>query len=175
MSNPATHSLLDAFRRQKESCETLLAQLSGDELHWSVAPGINSPATIANHVAGSMRSRFTDFLTADGEKDWRNREGEFDTTALTRDELMRRWNEAWGVLFEQVGALTDADLSREITIRGEPHTVARALCRALDHYAHHAGQLVLITRVIKGDAYEFMTIPPGGSAAFNETMRERFG
>lgn len=168
-------AFLSAFRHQKEVCEKLLTRLSDDELHRSIAPGINSASAIVNHVAGSMRSRFTDFLTSDGEKAWRGRESEFHADGITRDELTKRWDEAWGVLFDQLERLCDTDLAREVTIRGEMHTVARALCRALDHYGHHTGQLVLITRIIKGVNYEFLTIPPGGSDAFNEKMRERFG
>lgn len=178
--HPNAAAALAAFRagfaKQRDLAEKALAQLDGREIHQRPLAGANTPAQIVNHLAGNLASRFTDLLTTDGEKPWRDRDAEFDDAPrLDRDELMARWARGWDTLDAAVGALAPADLARTITIRAEPHTVAMALARSLDHTAYHAGQLVLLAKAIKGEAWRTITVPPGGSKAHNAAMRERFG
>jgi hypothetical protein len=171
----------EAFRSQKTLIERAVAQLSGDQLHEAIAPGTNSIAVILVHMAGSMRSRFTDWLTTDGEKPWRNREGEFDAAAaraLSREEIMSRWESAWAILFGALDALAPVDSERTITIRAEPHTIPLAIERQVSHYGYHAGQVVLIAKILTqraGRDWQHLSIPPGQTDAFNDRMRERHG
>lgn len=165
------------FERQKAFAEHAFGQL--DDAGFFAAPGegLNSVAVIAQHVAGNLVSRFTDFLTADGEKAWRDRESEFappEPTPAGRAALMERWEAAWAVLFAQLDALGPEDLSREVTIRGVPHAVHAAIARAIDHYAFHVGQINVIARLRVGtDNWEWFTLPPGGTAAFNASLGHR--
>ncbi|MFG0285593.1 MAG: DUF1572 family protein [Phycisphaerales bacterium JB039] len=169
------------FRSQKSLIERAAAQLDDAQLHEPVAPETNPVSVILLHVAGSMRSRFTDWLTTDGEKPWRNREGEFDLAAaraLSRDEIMSRWEASWRVLLEALAALSPADVDRTVRIRGEGHSVAEAIERQVSHYGYHAGQIVLIARILvqrSGGTWEHLSIPPGQTEAFNRAMRSRHG
>jgi hypothetical protein len=127
-------------------------------------------------MAGNMRSRWTDWLTTDGEKPDRNREGEFADEGESRADLMARLNAGWDLIDACLQALTPADLTRTITIRGEPHSVPLAVERQIAHYAYHAGQIHLIARIVHGpEGWKWHTVAPGGSAAFNRAMSERFG
>ena len=179
MSDPhaaALEALRTGFAKQRAMAEKALGQLDERQIHQRPLAGASTPAQIVNHLAGNLASRFTDFLTTDGEKPWRDRYAEFDDApGLERDELMARWARGWSTLEAAVGGLAPADLSRTITIRAEPHTVAQALSRALDHTAYHTGQVVLLAKAIKGEAWQTITVPPGGSKAHNEAMRGRFG
>ncbi|MCB9377786.1 MAG: DUF1572 family protein [Holophagales bacterium] len=168
----AVEAIEAEFRSYRKLCEKTFGQLSDEELVWIPGAGENSVATIAWHVGGNLRSRFTDFLTSDGEKPWRDREGEFVARTGAREELLTIWHEGWRVLEGALAALSDADLDREVAIRSEPHSVRRALLRSLAHTAYHAGQIVLLGRHLKGGDWRFLTIPPGGTEAFN---RERTG
>lgn len=156
---------IDAFRKifidQKNRAQRALAQLTTDELHQSIAPGINPIAVIVKHLQGNMRSRWTDFLTTDGEKPWRQRDDEFVDDNVDHAEVMRRFNDGWSTVFAALDALSDADLSRTVHIRGEPHTVTLAMLRQVDHYAYHIGQIVTFARIIKGDQWRHLSIPPG--------------
>lgn len=170
-----------AFAAQRSLMEAAVAQLSDEQLHEPVAPGANPVAVILLHIAGSMRSRFTDWLTSDGEKPWRNRESEFDpgaARALSREEILSRWASAWAILFSAVDGLEEADLSRTVVIRGEAHSVPQTIERQVSHYGYHAGQIVLISRIIverSGGAWRHLSIPPGQSDRFNAEMRARHG
>jgi uncharacterized damage-inducible protein DinB len=166
---------IDTFRKQKQTMEDAVAQLSDDELHRSVAPGVNSVAIIMNHVAGSMRSRWTDFWTTDGEKPDRDRDSEFAARDEPRDAMMARWNAAWATLLGVIEAMQPEDLRRSVTIRGEVHTVPLAICRAMEHYGYHRGQVLMLARVVKGADWKWLTIAPGKTGEFNRAMREKHG
>ncbi len=127
----------------------------------------NSLTTIAWHVAGNLRSRFTNFLTEDGEKSWRNREDEFAARSASRDELRAYWNAGWSALLEALEPLVDNDLHRSVTIRGQPLRVHDALHRSLAHVSYHVGQIVYLAHAHRGAAWEYLSIPPGGTAAYN--------
>ncbi len=158
------------FRKTKSSADAAIAQLSDDELHVRINPLQNSIAVIMQHVAGNMISRWTDFLATDGEKPTRDREREFVEKHLPRAELAAYWERGWSTLFAALDLLTDADLDRTIHIRGEPHSVFQAINRQTAHYNLHLGQIMLIAKHLRGDTWKYLTIPPGGSAAFNEKM-----
>ena len=147
-----------------------LPQLADEELHFQLSPVQNSVAAILQHVAGNLASRFTDFRTSDGEKPWRDREAEFADRRLPRPDLMALWAAGWNTLFNALAPLTDEDLSRVVTIRNEPHTVFQALLRQSTHYAWHAAQIALIAKHLRQHDWQYLTIPPGGSTAFNQKM-----
>jgi hypothetical protein len=161
----------DQFRKQKQLAERALAQLPDEDLFARASEEENSAAILVKHIAGNLRSRWTDFLTTDGEKPDRNRDGEFETGAPdTRESLMRAWDAGWRLLFEQLGALAPEDLLRVVTVRGEPHTVIQAINRQLTHQTTHVGQIVLIAKARRGAAWQTLSIPRGESAAFNAAM-----
>jgi hypothetical protein len=147
------------YDRYKGYAERTFEQLAIDELGRVLAPDGNSVATLVWHVAGNLKSRFTDFLTTDGEKPWRARESEFDERTVTHDELRRTWDEGWSVLFATLGALADADLARRVTIRGESLAVSEALHRSLAHTASHVGQIVLLGKTLRAAGWKTLTIP----------------
>jgi uncharacterized damage-inducible protein DinB len=142
-----------------------LAQLSDEEFFRAPNdPESNSIAVIVKHLAGNMRSRFTDFLSSDGEKPWRHRDQEFELTAgATRQQLMQAWEAGWKTVFEAVGTLAPADLARTVTVRGESYTALQAINRQLAHYAHHIGQIVFWAKHMKGTAWKTLSIPRGMS------------
>src|SRR6186997_524983 len=140
-------SAIKLFRYYKKLGEGAIAQLNDEEVLRKPNDASNSIALIVHHLSGNMRSRWTDFLTTDGEKSWRNRDDEFVDTYNSRDEMLNDWDSGWSCLFQGVGSLTEADLEREITIRGEPHAVPLAILRQIDHYAYHVGQIVMIARI----------------------------
>lgn len=170
-------SILAEFRRYRALAERAVAQLDDAALHRRPPGGGNSIAVVVQHVAGNLASRFTQFLAEDGEKPWRDRDAEFDearAAAAGRAGLMAAWDAGWATLLEEVGALGEADLARGVTIRGEAWSVAGALHRALAHVAYHVGQIVLLARAAKGDGWEWLSVPPGGTAAYNANpTRER--
>ncbi len=141
-------------------------QLADSQLAQATGPG-NSIVTIVWHVAGNLKSRFTDFLTSDGEKAWRDRDSEFLAREVSRKELQAKWEDGWRMLFAALGNLTDADLGRTVTIRGEPHTVAQALHRSLAHASYHVGQIVFVAKALRGADWRYLSIPPGQSARYN--------
>ncbi|HEY4234988.1 MAG TPA: DinB family protein [Lacipirellulaceae bacterium] len=167
---PAT---IATFRKQKSLAERGVAQLSDDQLRAALDPNTNSIAVIMKHVGGNLRSRWTDFLSSDGEKSWRNRDDEFVETFASRDEMMQAWEAGWAALFATLESLTDADLDREVTIRDEVHSVPLAILRALDHCGYHTGQIVLTARLLVGNNnWQTLTSPCGQSQQFNERFRK---
>lgn len=156
-----------AFQSQKVWADKAVAQLPDDKLHIALDPNTNCIAVIMKHVAGNLLSRWTDFLTTDGEKPWRNRDDEFVDTLATRDELLAYWEAGWRRLFESLSALSPDDLAKTVTIRGEPHSVPLAMQRSLAHCAYHVGQIMVIARVLAGQRWDTITILRGGSAQFN--------
>ncbi len=147
--------------------EKALAQVPDDALARAPVPDANSVASLVRHLSGNLKSRFTDFLTTDGEKPWRERDREFEEWQPTRGELEAAWNEGWGVLEGTLAGLSDSQLRRQVTIRGQNLTVHDALCRALAHVAYHVGQIVLLARTHAAGEWEWISIPKGGSAAYN--------
>jgi len=155
------------FAYYRQLGEKTFPQLSDEDLFRKPAPGSNSIAVIVKHLHGNMRSRWTDFLTSDGEKPWRQRDAEFDNDPGDREELMKRWNEGWTHLFTAIDPLMPRDLDRVVLIRTEQHTVAQAITRQLAHVPYHIGQIVLLGKLFLGNDFLWLSIPPGGSRAFN--------
>lgn len=155
------------YRRYKALVEGALAQVPDSTLSTPGPGGGNSLAILCWHLSGNLQSRFTDFLTTDGEKPWRQREEEFASRAVSREELLAKWNVGWDVLFRTLAGLADADLPSTVTIRGQPLAVHEALHRSLAHVAYHVGQVVYIAHAFCGPAWKYLSIPPGGSAAYN--------
>jgi hypothetical protein len=147
-----------------------MAQCPDDALFATLDPESNSIALIVKHMSGNMRSRFRDFLTSDGEKPDRNRDTEFENPPKTRAELMELWENGWKYLFDALEPLTEADLTRTVTIRTEPHSVMQAINRQVAHYAHHAGQILFLAKhltVAKTGKWESLSVPRGKSAEMN--------
>jgi Protein of unknown function (DUF1572) len=165
-------SVRDEFQRYKTLGEAAMRQMADAELCAADAgAGGNSVAVICAHVAGNLRSRFTDFLTTDGEKPWRKRDGEFEPRLVTRDALLSNWESGWRVLFDTLSSLDDSRLHDVVTIRGEAVSVHGALHRALAHVAYHVGQIVYVGKVMRGKEWNSLSIPLGQSEAFNTRMR----
>jgi len=167
-------SILDgavtSLRTNKGWADKAIAQLPDDKLHVALDANTNCIAVIMKHMAGNLLSRWTDFLTADGEKPWRNRDDEFVDTLTDRAELLSYWERGWQQLFDALGSLASEDLCRTVFIRGEPHSVPLAIQRSVAHCGYHVGQIVLIARVLAGENWETITIPRGGSVAFNQNV-----
>jgi hypothetical protein len=163
--NTLIKSIEAEYRRYKALAEAALEQVP--EASLSQPADGNSLAVICWHVSGNLQSRFTDFLTSDGEKPWRQREEEFAARVVSRTDLLGKWNQGWEVLFATLGALADGDLAKSVVIRGQSFAVHEALHRSLTHTSYHVGQIVYLARSICGDEWQYLSIPPGGSAAYN--------
>jgi hypothetical protein len=152
------------FRGHKRLAEGAMAQLKDHELFLTLDPESNSIALIVKHLAGNMRSRFTDFLNTDGEKPNRNRDQEFELgPTTTRADLTKMWEDGWARLFSTIEALKPEDVMRKVTIRGEPHTVLQAINRQIAHYAYHTGQIVFVAKHIRSSKWKSLSIPRGKS------------
>jgi Protein of unknown function (DUF1572) len=158
---------LDLFRYYKKLAENAMAQCPEECLFRALNSESNSIAIIAKHLAGNMRSRWTDFLTTDGEKPDRYRDTEFEDAPTTRADLMSQWNAGWSCVFAALEPLTDGDLTRTVTIRSEPHSVMQAINRQIAHYSYHIGQIVFLSKHFAADCWKALTVPRGESAAFN--------
>jgi hypothetical protein len=170
MPDLAAH-YLEEIKRQlrghKRMAEAAIAQLEDAELFTIIDPEANSVAILIKHIAGNARSRFSDFLTTDGEKPDRFRDQEFEVSATTtREELMRWWEEGWSRVFSTLDSLKPEDVSRTVTIRSEPHTVLQALNRALAHYAQHTGQIVFLAKHLRSKEWKTLSIPRGRSEEY---------
>jgi len=163
---------LSLFRYYKLLAERAMAQVRDDDLFAALDEESNSIAIIVKHMAGNMRSRWTEFLTTDGEKPTRNRDEEFEGAPASREQLMQLWESGWAALFSALEPLTEADLTRTITIRGEPHSVMQAINRQLAHYPHHVGQIVLLAKHFVGSGWQSLSVPRRGSAEFNRQVAE---
>jgi hypothetical protein len=157
-----------SFRYHKNIADRAVEQVADEAFRRPLDSHTNSIAVIMKHVGGNLRSRWTDFLTTDGEKPWRNRDDEFVDAFASRDEALLVWEAGWAALFAALEALTEADLERTVTVRGEPHSVALATERSLAHTCYHVGQMVILARHWAGDVWNTLTIPRGGSAAHNQ-------
>jgi hypothetical protein len=163
---------IDEFRKTRVYAEKAFAQLRDEDFFVRLSDHQCSIAAYVQHLAGNMRSRWTDFLTSDGEKPDRNREGEFAEQVVPHEQIISLWNDGWSALFDALASLQPGDLEKTVYIRNEPHTVIQAIIRQIAHYAWHVGQIVLLAKHIKttrGEPWNYMTIPPGGSAAFNQS------
>ena len=162
-------SLTTEFTRYRLVGEKALNQISEADMNRvpGEKAGNNSIAVIVRHLGGNLLSRFTDFLTTDGEKPWRNRDAEFEEHHYSQQEVFDWWNKGWNVLQSELAKLTDADLSRTVTIRGVPLTVSEALTRSVAHVAYHVGQIVMLARIASGAQWQWISIPRGESKAYN--------
>lgn len=162
--------LIKSLRGLKSTAEKGIEQVNDDELNMIPDPESNSIHIIMKHMAGNMISRFTDFLTTDGEKPWRKRDEEFTNDSSSREKLMEFWNRGWNCLTDSVSQLTPDDLMKTVYIRGEAHSVIRALQRQLSHYAYHTGQLVYICKLIRSSEFKTLSIAKGQSAAYRPNV-----
>jgi uncharacterized damage-inducible protein DinB len=162
-----------SFRKQKEWAEQAASQLDDNAFFRQPAEHSNSVAIIVKHVGGNLKSRWTDLLTTDGDKSWRNRDGEFVIGSEdTRAHLFAAWEEGWAAVFQALDGLREDDLLKRITIRGEEHTVLQAIDRSLAHVAYHTGQVLYVARLVKGNGWRWITIPPGQSEQFKAAGRK---
>jgi hypothetical protein len=157
---------IDLFRYYKKLGDKAIAQCPDSGLFATLDPESNSIAILVKHLAGNMRSRWTDFLTSDGEKPDRHRDTEFEAPPQTRAELEAMWERGWKILFDSLEELTDADLERTVAIRTEPHSVMQAINRQLAHYSHHVGQIVFLAKHFAGPNWKTLSVPRGKSQQF---------
>lgn len=155
------------FEYYKMLGEKTFVQLSDEQLFWQYNEESNSVATIVKHLWGNMLSRWTQFLTSDGEKEWRHRDAEFENDLSNREDLLAKWNEGWQCLFDAIDSLTEADLQKEVFIRNQGHTVVEAINRQLAHYPYHVGQIVFIGKMLRNEKWTSLSIPKGNSKEFN--------
>lgn len=163
----------ERFKSVKVDGDKTLAQLDIEQLHWAFNEESNSIAVIVKHVSGNMISRWTDFLTTDGEKKTRDRDDEFFDSIISKEELIATWEKGWHVFFNALHSLTEADLLKFVTIRGQQHSVIDAIERQMAHYASHVGQIVYVAKQIKGDDWKTLSIPRGQSQAFTQAMLKK--
>lgn len=155
------------FRHYKKLGEGAIAQVRDEQLTTALDPEMNSIALIVKHMAGNMRSRWTDFLTSDGEKPDRNRDTEFEAPPQTRAQIMEVWESGWARVFAALEPLTEKDMSREVKIRTEPHSVMQAINRQIAHYSYHIGQIVFLAKHFQSEKWKSLTVPRKASADFN--------
>jgi len=161
------NSVVKQFKYYKMLGEKAMEQLQDEQLFWQYNEESNSIAILVNHITGNMLSRFTDFLTTDGEKPWRNRDAEFTNPFNNKEELMNRWNEGWECLLKTLEQLSDADLERIVYIRNDGHTVIEAINRQLAHYPYHIGQMVFVAKMLKNKDWQTLSIARNKSADYN--------
>lgn len=162
---------LAVLRQYKKMAENAIAQVGDEQLFEVLDPESNSIAILMKHIAGNMRSRWTDFLASDGEKPDRHRDSEFEEPPQTREALLQIWEDGWARVFAALEPLSEADLGRTITVRGEPHSVTQAINRQIAHYAAHIGQIVLLAKHYSHDRWNSLSIPRGKSEEFNRSKR----
>jgi len=166
---------LALFRHYKKLAERAIAQVRDDELTVAIDEEANSISTVVKHMAGNMRSRWTDFLSTDGEKPDRNRDQEFLMTPdTTRQQLLQWWEQNWQLLFDTINSLHPDDLERTVTIRGQEHSVLQALNRAVSHCAYHTGQIAFLAKHWKGAEWKSLSVPKGQSEQFNAQMLQKY-
>lgn len=165
-------AIIDAFEANKRLADRAIEQVPDGKLHVPLDENTNSIAVIMKHVAGNLTSRWTDFLTSDGEKTNRNRDEEFIDTFTTRAEVFDCWERGWSCLITTLKSLKPEDCTKTVVIRGEPHSVPLALERSLGHTCYHVGQIVQLARIHAGQKWNTLTIPKGGSAQFNQAKQK---
>ena len=161
---------LALFRYYKKLAERAMDQVSDEQLFLTLDDEANSIAIVVKHMAGNMRSRWTDFLTTDGEKPNRERDTEFVAPPATREALLQVWEDGWNCVFRAIEPLSESDLARTVTIRGEPHSVMQAVNRQVAHYSHHIGQIVLLAKHFAHDRWQSLSIPRNRSMDFNRQV-----
>jgi hypothetical protein len=161
-------STINTFEANKKLADRAIEQVPDDKLHVALDDNTNSIAVIVKHVAGNLISRWTDFLTTDGEKPWRNRDDEFVDSLGNRADILQLWESGWACLLSTLKGLKPEDLGKTVTIRGEPHSVPLAMERSLGHTCYHIGQIVQVARIHAGENWKTLTIPRGGSEQFNK-------
>ena len=170
MTSPIVEASIAELRKVKQLAEKAVDQLGDEQLWVRLDPESNSVAILMRHMAGNMRSRWTDFRTSDGEKRDRNRDQEFEDVAISRAGLLAEWEDGWQRVFSALGALTDADLQDTVYIRAEPHTIYQAMVRQIVHYAGHTYQILAIGKHLRGAAWNTLSIPRGKSEEVNQRM-----
>lgn len=168
MTNDYLDSVKKQFQYYKMLGDKTFAQLTDEALFWQYNEDSNSIAMIVNHLSGNMLSRFTDFLTTDGEKEWRNRDLEFEPKITTKDEILKKWEDGWSCLFNAINPLTEVDLEKIIYIRNQGHTITEAINRQLAHYPYHIGQIVMLGKMLAQNGWQSLSIPKGKSQTFND-------
>jgi hypothetical protein len=161
------NSVKKQFKYYKMLGEKTFDQLDKDDFFWQYNLESNSIAIMVNHLYGNMKSRWTEFLTADGEKEWRNRDLEFENIIKTKNELLNKWNEGWDCLFIALNSINEGNFEQEVYIRNQSHSIVEAINRQLAHYSYHIGQIVFLGRMIKGNSWISLSIPKGKSTEFN--------
>ena len=161
---------LTVLRQYKKMAEDAIAQVTDDQLTTVLDPEMNSIALIVKHMAGNMRSRWTDFLSTDGEKPNRNRDSEFLEPPPTREQLLSVWNDGWRRVFEALEPLSDADLGKTVSIRGEPHSVMQAINRQVAHYASHVGQILFLAKHLQHANWKSLSVPRNKSLEFTNKV-----
>ena len=168
MENTYTSGIIKQFCYYKTLGDKTLEQLSFEDMNFSPNDDSNSISIIVKHLVGNMLSRWTNFLTEDGEKSWRERDQEFEASYRSKQELIAAWETGWNCLFDAIKPLNDGDMSTLVYIRNEGHTVAEAIFRQLGHYSYHIGQIIYIGKMLKADAWISLSIPKGNSDAYNQ-------
>ncbi|MBP0726087.1 DUF1572 family protein [Bacillus sp. RG28] len=162
------------FKSMKTLAEGAIEQLTFEELHFLPNRESNSVAILVKHISGNMISRFTSFLTSDGEKPNRNRDTEFEDGYISKEELLAAWNFGWETLFKALSDLKEEDILKTVYIRSEPHSVMEALQRQISHYSLHIGQILYIGKLIKNDGWKTLSVPRGKSDRFTQSIKDRF-
>ncbi len=174
MTNSTLTISIPLYEYYKSLGDKAISQVNDDKaLHWTPDEKSNSISVIVNHLHGNMLSRWTDFLTSDGEKPWRHRDGEFEEKQDSRQELMAKWEEGWKCLFDALHSLTVDDLEKTIYIRNMGQSVEDAIMRQLAHYAYHVGQIVYLCRLVNEGDWKSLTIPKGNSEVYNKEKFEK--
>ena len=168
MSNSYLESVIKQFQYYKSLGNKTFEQLSEDQIFYSLNNETNSIAIIVKHIAGNMLSRWTNFLLEDGEKEWRNRDQEFENSFTTKKEVIDYWEQGWNCLFGAITSLTINDLDKIIHIRNQGHTVTEAINRQLCHYSYHTGQIVFLGKMLTNEKWQSLSIPKGNSKQYNQ-------
>jgi hypothetical protein len=164
---------IKSFRNYKTMAEKAMAQVSDEEFFEALNEEANSIAVIVKHIAGNLRSRWTDFLTSDGEKADRNRDTEFELMDETRESLMKFWEQGWQTLFDAIEPLEAEDFEKTVSIRGEAHTICEAINRQMTHYAYHVGQITFLAKHFRSKDWKTLSVPRGRSAEFNQFLSDK--
>ncbi len=169
MQKDYLESTTKQFQYYKMLGDRTFTQLSEEQLLWEPGESSNSIAIIVNHMVGNMMSRFTDFLTSDGEKEWRNRDQEFELLIKSKVDLAAKWEMGWSCLFQALGSINETNFNTDVFIRNQKHSISAAINRQLAHYGYHVGQIVYLGKLIKGKAWQSLSIPIGKSQDYNKS------
>lgn len=173
MNSQILETCIEELRKVKRLADKSVDQLSDEQLWTRIDPESNSVGVMMRHMAGNMRSRWTDFRTTDGEKPDRQRDQEFEDRGMTRAELLAEWEDGWERVFNALASISDVDLGSTVYIRQEPHTIFKAIVRQMVHYAGHTYQILFLAKHLKGADWQSLSIPRGQSEALNQRMREQ--